>query len=57
MILIVLPVGIAIMLMIVSPTYMTVLFNHPWGKSLITAAVICLVLAHLVIQKIVDIKV
>jgi tight adherence protein B len=52
-----LPIGIAIMMMIVSPGYMTVLFNHPWGKHLITAAVVCLVLAQLVIRKIVDIKV
>ena len=57
MILTILPVGIAIMMMIVSPGYMQVLFNHPWGKTLITAAVVCLVLAHLVIRKIVDIKV
>ena len=45
------------MMMIVSPGYMTVLFNHPWGKNLITAAVVCLILAHVVIRKIVDIKV
>lgn len=56
-ILTILPIGIAIMMMIVSPGYMTVLINHPWGKNLITAAVVCLVLAHLVIRKIVDIKV
>jgi tight adherence protein B len=53
----ILPIGIAIMMMIVSPGYMQVLFNHPWGKNLITTAVICLILAHLVIRKIVDIKV
>jgi tight adherence protein B len=53
----ILPIGICIMMMIVSPGYMTVLFNHPWGKNLITAAVVCLILAHLVIRKIVDIKV
>jgi tight adherence protein B len=57
MILTILPIGIAIMMMIVSPGYMDVLFNHPWGKNLITAAVVCLVLAHLVIRKIVDIKI
>lgn len=57
MILTILPIGIAIMMMIVSPGYMEVLFNHPWGKNLITAAVVCLVLAHLVIRKIVDIKI
>jgi tight adherence protein B len=56
-ILTILPIGIAIMMMVVSPGYMEILFNHPWGKNLITAAVVCLVLAHFVIRKIVDIKV
>jgi len=56
-ILTILPVGIAIMMMVVSPGYMQVLFNHPWGKNLITAAIVCLVLAHIVIRKLVDIKV
>jgi tight adherence protein B len=56
-ILTILPIGIAIMMMIVSPGYMQILFNHPYGKNLITAAVVCLVLAHFVIRKIVDIKV
>jgi Flp pilus assembly protein TadB len=41
----------------VSPGYMQVLYNHPWGKNLIAAAVICLVLAHLIIRKLVDIKI
>jgi len=57
MILTILPIGIAIMMIFVSPGYMQVLFNHPMGKNLITTAVICLVLAHFVIRKIVDIKV
>jgi tight adherence protein B len=57
LILTILPVAIAIMMMIVSPGYMQVLFYYQYGKTLITAAVICLVLAHLVIRKIVDIKV
>ncbi|SRR5579883_216576 len=56
-ILTILPIGIGIMMMIVSPGYMQVLFNHPWGKNLITAAVVCLILAHVVIRKLVDIKV
>jgi tight adherence protein B len=56
-ILTILPIGIAIMMTIVSPGYMTVLFNHPWGKYLITGAITCLVLAHVVIRKIVDIKI
>jgi tight adherence protein B len=57
LILTILPIAIAIMMMIVSPGYMDVLFNHPWGKNLITAAVVMLILAHFVIRKIVDIKV
>ncbi len=52
-----LPIGIAIMMMIVNPSYVMVLFHHPWGKNLITAAVVCLVVAQLLIRKIVDIKV
>jgi tight adherence protein B len=57
MILTILPIAIAGMMMWVSPGYMQVLYNHPQGKNLITAAVVCLVLAHFVIRKIVDIKV
>jgi len=56
-ILTILPLAIVAMMMIVSPGYMQVLYNHPNGKTLITAAIVCLVLAHLVIRKIVDIKV
>lgn len=57
MVLTILPIGIAIMMMFVSPSYMQVLFHHPLGKDLIAGAVICLVLAHFVIRKIVDIEV
>jgi tight adherence protein B len=57
LILTILPLVIAAMMMYVSPNYMEVLYNHPYGKNLITAAVVCLVLAHFVIRKIVDIKV
>jgi len=57
LILTILPVGIAVMMLIVSPGYMLVLFHHPWGKNLIAIAVACLVLGHFVIRKIVDIKV
>jgi tight adherence protein B len=56
-ILTILPIGIATMMMVVSPGYMQVLFNHPNGMNLITAAIVCLVLAHVVIRKLVDIKV
>jgi tight adherence protein B len=56
-ILTILPVGIAIMMMIVSPGYMQVLYNHPLGKTLIAIAIGCLILAHFVIRKLVDIQV
>jgi tight adherence protein B len=56
-ILTILPIGIAAMMMIVSPGYMQILFNHPMGKNLIGAAIACLLLAHFVIRKLVDIKV
>jgi tight adherence protein B len=52
-----LPVVIAVMMAIFSPGYMLTLYNHPWGKTLIAAAIGCLVLAQLVIRKIVDIKI
>ncbi|MGA3189469.1 MAG: type II secretion system F family protein [Bryobacteraceae bacterium] len=57
LILTILPIVIALMMMYVSPGYMEVLYHHPYGKNLITAAVVCLILAHFVIRKIVDIKV
>jgi len=57
LILTILPVGIALMMMFVSPGYMQVLFNDPTGKNLIAIAIGCLILAHFVIRKIVDIKV
>jgi tight adherence protein B len=56
-ILTILPVGIAIMMMFVSPDYMLVLYHHPIGKNLIAAAAGCLVLAHVIIRRIVDIQI
>jgi tight adherence protein B len=55
-ILTVLPIGIAAVMFVVSPDYMMVLINHPWGKDMIAGAVACLVLAHFVIRKLVDIQ-
>jgi len=57
MILTILPLVIAFLMMVVNPSYLGVLFNHPAGKYLLTAAIICLVIAHFVIRRIVDIKV
>ena len=56
-ILTILPIAIAIMMMWVSPDYMMVLWNYPYGKDLIFAAVACLVLAHVLIRRIVDIEI
>jgi tight adherence protein B len=56
-ILTILPIGIAGMMIFVSPEYMRALFEHPWGKNLIGIAIACLLLAHFVIRKIVDIQV
>jgi tight adherence protein B len=53
----VLPLVIAIVMTIVNPSYLLVLVHHPNGKYLIGAAVGCLVLAHFVIRRIVDIKI
>lgn len=55
-ILTVLPIVIALVMMLVNPSYLTILIYHPYGKYLITAAVVCLVLAHFVIRRLVDIK-
>ncbi len=51
-----LPVAIAIIMWIVSPSYLAILVHHPNGKFLIAGALICLVLGHLVIRRIVDIQ-
>jgi tight adherence protein B len=56
-ILTILPVGIAVMMLIVSPGYMQTLFQHPWGKMMIAGAAGCLIAAHFLIRKIVDIEI
>jgi tight adherence protein B len=57
MVLTVLPIVIAGIMMVVNPSYLGILIANPYGKYLISAAIICLVLAHFVIRRIVDIKV
>lgn len=51
------PLVIAILMSIVSPTYIGILLAHPYGKHMIGAAILCLIMAHFVIRKIVDIKI
>ncbi len=53
----ILPIIIAVVMTVVNPSFMAVLFNHPYGKYLIVGAASCLVLAHFIIRKIVDIKI
>jgi tight adherence protein B len=52
----VLPIGIAIVLTFVNPAYLGTLIAHPMGRQLVAAAISCVILAHFVIRKIVDIK-
>jgi tight adherence protein B len=53
----VLPIVIAIVMTSVNPSYLLILIHHPDGKYLIGAAAGCLVLAHFVIRRVVDIKI
>lgn len=57
LVLTVLPLIITAVMGIVNPAYIATLVYHPYGRYLISAAVICLVLAHFVIRKVVDIKI
>jgi Flp pilus assembly protein TadB len=45
------------MMMVVNPSYLMILLHQPYGKYMIFGAIGCLVLAHIVIRKIVDIKI
>ena len=51
------PIAIGATMFVVSPTYIAVLLNHPWGGHLIAAAAVGLIAAHLIIQKLVDIEI
>ena len=44
-------------MMIVNPGYLAVLIYHPYGKYLITGALLCLAAAHAIIRRIVDIRI
>jgi len=52
-----LPIAIGLAMMAVNPTYVAVLIAWRWGKDLLWAGLACLVLAHVVIRKMVDIRV
>jgi tight adherence protein B len=57
LILTLMPLAIAGAMTLTNPAQMAILWVHPLGRNLIAAAVICLVLAHVVIRKLVDIRV
>lgn len=57
LVLTILPIAISCVMLVVNPSYMGVLIHHPYGKYLITGAIVCLILAHFVIRRIVDIKI
>ncbi len=51
----ILPIGIAMVMLVTEPMYISLLFRHPYGKYLLMGAGACLVLGHFAIQHIVDI--
>ena len=52
----VLPLAITTVMLVVNPSYLVVLVDHEYGKYLIAGAVACLIMAHVIIRRIVDIK-
>jgi tight adherence protein B len=51
------PIGIAIVLTYTNPSQMAVLWIDELGRTLIAAAVVCLIAAHFVIRRLVDIRI
>jgi tight adherence protein B len=56
MVLTAMPIFIALVMFWVNPNQMALLLQHPTGKNLVVAALFCLVIAHFVIRKLVDIR-
>lgn len=52
-----LPLGIAIMLYVTATGFISVLLYHPHGKYLIWTGIACVITGHLVIQRLVKVKV
>ena len=53
----VVPLVIAAVMMVVSPTYLAVLIHHPNGKYLIAGSLVCLIVGHFAIRRLVDIHI
>ncbi len=56
LVLTVMPIAITGIMFVTSPAYIGVLFQHPDGKYLVAGGLACLVLGHLSIQRIVNVK-
>ncbi len=50
------PIVVAGVMMLVNPAYLEILVHNPYGKDLLLAAGMCLVAAHLVIRRIVNVR-
>jgi len=57
LVLTVMPLAIAVMMMVVNPEYLAILIATDQGRNLVAAAIVCLIAAHLVIRKIVNIRI
>ncbi len=57
LVLTIIPIAIAIMMLFVAPTYIKVLLDYKYGRDMIAAAVVCLILAHFIIRRIVDVRI
>lgn len=53
----ILPIAIAAMMAYVNPSHILILWTNPSGRDMVFAALICLALAHVVIRKLVDIRI
>jgi tight adherence protein B len=56
MVLTAMPIFIGLVMFWVNPAQMALLFQNPTGRNLVVAALFCLVIAHFVIRKLVDIR-
>ena len=55
-ILTIMPFGLALIMLWMNPEYLNILFTHPKGPPLVAGALVCLVLGHLVIRRIVTVR-
>jgi len=57
MVLTLIPLAVMAVMAVTNPAYLQILFQHPRGRDLLTAAAVCLILAHFVIRRIVSIRI